>query len=214
MNLNEKCRKIINILKKIYPDPRCTLNYNNAFELLVSTRLAAQCTDKRVNLTTPKLFSKYPDVYTMATANLEDVEKIIKPCGFFKTKARDIINLSKNIAENFDGKVPDSMEKLTSLPGIGRKTANVILAEIFHKPAIIVDTHFMRITRKLGFHDLKDATKIEFLMKKIVPENESANFSHRLVAHGREICKAVNPKCNLCDIKNFCEKYKKDSQQN
>ena len=211
MSQTEKCKKIISILKKIYPDPHCTLNYKNAFELLVSTRLAAQCTDKRVNLTTPNLFSKYPDVYSMAKANLADVEKIVKPCGFFKTKAKDIINLSKKIAENFDGNVPGSMEELTSLPGIGRKTANVILAEIFHKPAIIVDTHFMRITRRLGFHDLKDAAKIEFLMKKIVPENESSDFSHRLVAHGREICKALNPKCELCEIKNFCEKYKKDS---
>ena len=211
MSQTEKCKKIISILKKIYPDPHCTLNYKNAFELLVSTRLAAQCTDKRVNLTTPNLFSKYPDVYSMAKANLADVEKIVKPCGFFKTKAKDIINLSKKIAENFDGNVPGSMEELTSLPGIGRKTANVILAEIFHKPAIVVDTHFMRITRRLGFHDLKDAAKIEFLMKKIVPENESSDFSHRLVAHGREICKALNPKCELCEIKNFCEKYKKDS---
>ena len=212
MNSNEKCQKIINILKKIYPDPRCTLNYNAAFALLVGTRLAAQCTDKRVNLTTPKLFSKYPNVYAMASANLTDVEGIIKPCGFFKTKARDIVNLSKKIVENFGGNVPGSMEELTSLPGIGRKTANVILAEIFHKPAIVVDTHFMRITRRLGFHDLKDAGKIELLMKKIVPESESANFSHRLVAHGREICKAINPKCDLCGIKNFCKKHKKDSQ--
>lgn len=211
MSQTEKCKKIINILKKIYPDPHCTLNYKNAFELLVSTRLAAQCTDKRVNLTTPNLFSKYPDVYSMAKANLSDIEKIIMPCGFFKTKAKDIINLSKKIVENFDGNVPGSMEELTSLPGIGRKTANVILAEIFHKPAIVVDTHFMKITRRLGFHDLKDAAKIEFLMKKIVPENESSDFSHRLVAHGREICKALNPKCELCEIKNFCEKYKKDS---
>ena len=163
-------------------------------------------------MTTPKLFAKYPDVYAMAAANLADVEKIIKPCGFFKTKARDIVNLSKKIAENFGGNVPGSMEELTSLPGIGRKTANVILAEIFHKPAIVVDTHFMRITRRLGFHNLKDATKIEFLMKKIVPESESANFSHRLVAHGRETCKAINPTCDLGGIKNFCEKYKKDSR--
>ena len=211
MSQTEKCKKIISILKKIYPDPHCTLNYKNAFELLVSTRLAAQCTDKRVNLTTPNLFSKYPDVYSMAKANLADVEKIVKPCGFFKTKAKDIINLSKIIVEDFDGNVPGSMEELTSLPGIGRKTANVILAEIFHKPAIVVDTHFIRITRRLGFHNLKDAAKIEFLMKKIVPENESSDFSHRLVAHGREICKALNPKCELCEIKNFCEKYKKDS---
>lgn len=211
MSQTEKCKKIISILKKIYPDPHCTLNYKNAFELLVSTRLAAQCTDKRVNLTTPNLFSKYPDVYSMAKANLAAVEKIVKPCGFFKTKAKDIINLSKIIVKNFDGNVPGSMEELTSLPGIGRKTANVILGEIFHKPAIVVDTHFMRITRRLGFHNLKDAAKIEFLMKKIVPENESSDFSHRLVAHGREICKALNPKCELCEIKNFCEKYKKDS---
>ena len=212
MNKIEKCNEIIKIFKKIYPDPRCTLNYGSAFELLVSTRLAAQCTDKRVNMTTPKLFAKYPDVYAMAAANLESVEEIIKPCGFFKTKARDIVSLSKKIVENFGGNVPGSMEELTSLPGIGRKTANVILAEIFHKPAIVVDTHFMRITRRLGCHNLKDATKIEFLMKKIVPESESANFSHRLVAHGREICKAINPKCDLCGIKNFCEKYKKDSR--
>lgn len=212
MNKIEKCNEIIKIFKKIYPDPRCTLNYKTAFELLVSTRLAAQCTDKRVNMTTPKLFAKYPDVYAMAGANLADVEEIIKPCGFFKTKARDIVNLSKKIVGNFGGNVPGSMEELTSLPGIGRKTANVILAEIFHKPAIVVDTHFMRITRRLGFHNLKDAAKIEFLMKKIVPKSESANFSHRLVAHGRETCRAINPKCDLCEIKNFCEKYKKDSR--
>ncbi|MBR0423408.1 MAG: endonuclease III [Clostridia bacterium] len=211
MSPTEKCRKIIDILKKNYPDPRCTLDYRNAFELLVSTRLAAQCTDKRVNLTTPKLFSKYPDVYAMAKANLADVERIVKPCGFFKTKARDIVNLSKKIVKDFGGNIPGSMEELTSLPGIGRKTANVILAEIFHRPAVVVDTHFMRITRRLGFHDLKDAAKIEFLMKEIVPENESANFSHRLVAHGREICKAINPKCNLCEIKDFCKKYKEGS---
>lgn len=208
MKLIEKCNEIIRILKENYQNPHCTLTYRNAFELLVATRLAAQCTDKRVNLTTPNLFRQYPDVYSLAGANIYDIEKIIKPCGFFKTKAKDIVNFSQKIANDFGGSVPDSMESLISLPGIGRKTANVILSEIFHKPAVVVDTHFMRITRRLGFHNSKDATKIEFLMKKIIPESESANFSHRLVAHGREICKAQHPKCNLCCIKNFCKEYK------
>lgn len=204
MNLQEKATSSVELLKKEYPTCGCTLNYENDLQLLIATRLAAQCTDARVNKVTPNLFKKYKNAKDFSEAKLEDVIDIIRSCGFYKVKSLDIIEMCKKIINNFDGKVPDNIEDLTSLPGVGRKTANLILAEIYKKNVVIVDTHFMRITKRLGFHNMKDPVKIEFFMKDILPENESRNFCHRLVAHGRLVCTAINPKCDLCCLNKIC----------
>lgn len=207
MTKKEIALKAIEALKKEYPDNICSLEYTKPIELLIATRLAAQCTDARVNIVAPVLFKKYKNVDELAKAEVKDVEDIVKTCGLYRTKAKDIVNMSIMIKEDFNGEVPDNMEDLLKLPGIGRKTANLIMGDVYGKPAIVVDTHFMRITRRLGLHNiLKDATKIEFALKKILPENESNDFCHRLVLHGRAVCKARNPICEDCVMKDFCKK--------
>lgn len=207
MNAKEKVLEVIERLKKEYPTTKCTLNYSNPLELLIATRLAAQCTDSRVNSVTPNLFCHYKNVEDFSLASVYELEDYIKPCGFYHIKSFDIIEMCKKIKNNFLGNVPDNMKDLISLPGIGRKTANVILATIYGKPAIIVDTHFMRVTRRLGFHSIKDAKKIESIMKKIIPDHEQTKFSHRLVDHGRAVCKAKKPVCSACCLKDVCKFY-------
>lgn len=194
----------IEALKKEYPDAQCSLEYKDPLQLLISTRLAAQCTDARVNMVTPALFDRFKTVYDFANATPEEVEPYIKSCGFYRTKSNDIVNMCKKLIEDFNGIVPDSIEKLTTLPGVGRKTANLIVGDIYGKPAVVVDTHCMRITRRLGFHNLKDATKIEKVLREVLPPKESNDFCHRLVLHGRAVCKAINPQCDKCCMNAFC----------
>lgn len=202
---------ILEALEKEYPDAICSLDYKKPLQLLIATRLAAQCTDSRVNKTTPELFSKYRTAEDFANARVSDIEKIVKPCGFYHMKAKDIVEMCKVIYEKFNGKVPDNMESLLTLPGVGRKTANLILGDIFHKPAVVVDTHCIRITRRLGFHKSKDPFKIEKILKEILPENKSNDFCHRLVLHGRAVCKAISPKCESCCLKEFCQEFKNNN---
>lgn len=195
-------------LKAEYPDAICSLDYESPFQLLVATRLAAQCTDARVNLITPALFAEFPDAESMAQADVERIKELIKSCGFFNTKSRDLVEMSKSIMEKFDGEVPDTLEELTSLSGVGRKTANLIVGDVYHKPAVVVDTHCIRITRRLGLHTEKDAAKIEKILRDLLPPEESNDFCHRLVLHGRAVCKAPTPKCDECCMKDFCRKKK------
>ncbi len=206
MTKKEIARSAIEVLKKEYPDAVCSLDYKEPFELLVATRLAAQCTDARVNLVTPALFEEFPDAESLAKADLDRVKALIKSCGFYNTKAKDLIEMSKSIMENFGGEVPDNIEDLTSLSGVGRKTANLIVGDIFHKPAVVVDTHCIRLTRRLGLHTEKDAAKIEKILRELLPEDESNDFCHRLVLHGRAVCKANKPNCEICCMKDFCRK--------
>ena len=183
-------------LKKEYPDALCSLNANNPLELLIATRLSAQCTDARVNLVTPALFEKYKTLDDYCNAELKDVENLIRSCGFYHTKAADIIGMAKKIKEDFGGEVPDSIEKLTTLPGVGRKTANLIMGDIYKQPAVVADTHLIRITNLLGLTDSKDPYKVELQLKKILAPEESNDFCHRMVLHGRAVCIARRPQCD------------------
>lgn len=196
----------VEALKKEYPDAICSLTYTDPLQLLIATRLAAQCTDARVNMVTPELFARFPDVYAFSESSAEEVAPYIQSCGLYKTKSRDIVAMAKKLVEDFDGKVPDNIEELTALPGIGRKTANLIVGDVYGKPAVVVDTHCIRITRRLGLHELKDAKKIEFILRDLLPPEESNDFCHRIVLHGRAVCDARKPKCEECCMKGFCKK--------
>ncbi len=204
MTLEEKAILAVEALKKNYPEAICSLNAESDFELLIATRLSAQCTDARVNLVTPALFARYRTLEDYASANVEDVENYIRSCGFFHTKAKDIIGMAQQIIERFDGKVPDNIEDLTSLPGVGRKTANLICGDIYKKPAVVADTHLIRITNLLGLVNSKNPEKVERELKKILPPHESNDFCHRCVLHGRAVCVARRPKCDVCSMKEFC----------
>lgn len=211
MTLEEKAILAVEALKKDYPDAICSLNAESDFELLIATRLSAQCTDARVNLVTPALFARYRTLEDYANANVEDIENYIRSCGFFRTKAKDIIGMAQQIIERFDGKVPDNIEDLTSLPGVGRKTANLICGDIYKKPAVVADTHLIRITNLLGLVNSKNPEKVERELKKILPPHESNDFCHRCVLHGRAVCVARRPKCEICSMKDFCS-FKKQSE--
>ena len=204
MNKKEKALLAVEALKKEYPEAVCSLTAKNEFELLVATRLSAQCTDARVNIVTPALFERYKTLEDYASADVEDVENYIRSCGFFHTKARDIIGMAQQILERFDGRVPDNIEDLTSLPGVGRKTANLICGDVYGKPAVVADTHLIRITNLLGLVKTKDPAKVETELKKILPPEESNDFCHRCVLHGRAVCIARRPKCENCCMADFC----------
>ena len=208
MNKKEKALLAVNALKKEYPEAVCSLNAQNEFELLVATRLSAQCTDARVNIVTPDLFARYKTLEDYASANVEDVENIIRSCGFYHTKAKDIIGMAQQILSRFDGKVPDNIEDLTSLPGVGRKTANLICGDVYGKPAVVADTHLIRISNLLGLVKTKDPVKVEAELKKILPPEESNDFCHRCVLHGRAVCVARRPKCSECCMAEFCSSKK------
>lgn len=195
----------VEALKKEYPDAICSLVYTDPLQLLIATRLAAQCTDLRVNMVTPALFDRFKTVADFAQADITEVEGYIKSCGLYKTKAKDIVNMCVMLRDRFGGKVPDTIEQLTTLPGVGRKTANLIIGDIFKKPAVVVDTHCIRITGRLGLHTIKDAAKIEKILRDILPPEESNDFCHRLVLHGRAVCDARKPKCDVCCMKEFCK---------
>ena len=194
----------------MYPNASCTLDHVNTYELLISTILSAQCTDKRINQITPELFKKYPTVKSLSEADIENVKVIIKTAGFYNSKSKNIINASKQIVSNFNGEIPQNIEKLTTLPGVGRKTANVILATAFNVPAIAVDTHVARISKHLGLTKNTDPNKIEKDLQKTLPKKYWAIWNHLIIEHGRAICKARNPQCEICKINELCEKYLDD----
>lgn len=211
MTKKERALLAVEALKKEYPEAICSLNAENDFELLVATRLSAQCTDARVNIITPALFSRYKTLDDYANAKVEDVEELVHSCGFYRQKARDIIGMAQQIIERFDRKVPDNIEDLTSLPGVGRKTANLICGDIYGKPAVVADTHLIRITNLLGLVATKDPMKVELELKKILPPEESNDFCHRCVLHGRAVCVARRPDCKNCCMADFCKSAEKQS---
>lgn len=194
-------------LKKLYPEALCSLSYTNPLELLIATRLSAQCTDARVNLVTPALFSKYKTLDDYCNADVKDIEDIIHSCGFYHGKSRDIIGIAQKIKSDFGGEVPDSIEKLTTLPGVGRKTANLIMGDVFGADSVVVaDTHLIRISNRIGLVDTKDPKKVEDELRKILPPKESNNFCHRCVLHGRAVCTARKAMCSECTLSGFCKK--------
>lgn len=194
-------------LDKLYPNAVCTLNYTTPFELLVATQLAAQCTDARVNIVTNEMFKKYNTPEAFASLPLEIIEKEIKSTGFYKNKAKNLKECSNQLILRHNGRVPDNMEELVMLSGVGRKTANVVLGEIFGKPAVVIDTHAKRLTFRMGLTKSDDPVKIEEELKKFIPPKLQFNFCHKLVYHGRAICKAQNPKCEDCVLSDVCKKY-------
>ena len=205
MTKKERAAHCVEALKKEYPDALCSLEAKDPLQLLIATRLSAQCTDARVNLVTPELFEKYPDLDAFCEAKVEDVEKIIHSCGFFRAKARDIVGMAKKIKADFGGTVPDTIEALTSLPGVGRKTANLIVGDVYKKPAIVADTHLIRITNLIGLVETKDPYKVELALKKIIAPEESNDFCHRAVLHGRAVCFARRPQCVQCCLNEYCK---------
>ena len=209
MTKKEKVQLIKEYLDKTYGDAPCTLDYDDPFQLLVATVLAAQCTDARVNMVTPALFAKYPTVAAFAEADIADVEELIRSTGFFRNKAKNIVACANVLLEKHEGKVPDTMEELVALPGVGRKIANLLLGDVFGKPCIVVDTHCKRITNLLGLTKNTDPTKIEMDLRKIIPPEYGALFCHQIVEHGRAICIARRPKCSECGMNSVCDYYKK-----
>ena len=200
--------EIIRLLEEEYPLADCTLDFQKDYELLFSVRLAAQCTDERVNKITPALFAAYPTLQSIAQADIADIETYIRSCGFFRAKAKDIVGSAKMLVSEFGGKVPDNMEDLLKLPGVGRKTANLILGDVYHAPsAVVVDTHCIRLTNRIGLVNTKEPVKIEMQLRKILPPEKSSDFCHRLVHHGRAVCSARGPKCENCCIKRLCNTY-------
>ena len=209
MRINEKGKLLPLALEKIYPEAKCSLNASNEYELLFATRLSAQCTDARVNIVTPKLFETFDTLEKFSTAEISDVAELIKTCGLYKGKAKDLVNAAKMLVHDFDGNVPDNMEDLLKLPGIGRKTANLILGDIYGVPSIIADTHCIRLSNRIGFvKDTKDPLKVEVALRKYIPKEYQTKFCHRLVHYGRDVCKAQNPMCEICEITEFCKYYK------
>lgn len=206
MTRKERTLKAIEILKKEYPEAICSLTAKSPFELLVATRLSAQCTDARVNLVTPELFSKYKTLEDYANADVKDVESIIKSCGFYHDKAKSIIGMAQMLLSDFGGVVPDNIEDLTKLPGVGRKTANLIVGDVYGKESIVVDTHMIRISNRIGLVNVKEPVKIEMALKKVVPAEEGSAFCHRIVLFGRDICSARKPKCDICPMLENCKR--------
>ena len=197
---------IIQRLKELYPDAVCSLDYGKDYELLISVRLSAQCTDARVNLVTPALFARYPTLEAFAAADVDEVGQYIHSCGFWRAKARDIVGSAQQLLERFGGRVPDNMEDLLTLPGVGRKTANLLLGDIYGKEGYVCDTHCIRITGRLGLTDgSKDPLKVEQQLRACIPPEESSNFCHRMVLFGRETCSARNPKCQTCPLRELCD---------
>ena len=202
----ERAIKAVEGLEKLYPDAICSLEYSDAFQLLIATRLSAQCTDKRVNMVTPDLFKEFPTAEKMAEAKLSRVEELIKTCGLYKTKAKDLIGIAKSLMENYGGIVPDTIEELTTLPGVGRKTANLVVGDIYKKPAVVTDTHFIRICNRLGLVDSTNPLVVEKEMRKLLPPDKSNDFCHRTVLFGRDICTARTAFCEKCPLAEICPK--------
>ena len=211
MDNKEKALKAVELLENEYPEALCSLEYTEPLQLLIATRLAAQCTDKRVNMVTPALFERYQNVNDFANADVEEIGKYIYSCGFYKTKSKDIVEMCKMIISDFNGIVPDTVDDLIKLQGVGRKTANLIVGDIYKKPAVVVDTHCIRITNRLGLHNTKNPEKIENILRKLLPPEKSNDFCHRLVLHGRAVCDSRKPKCEKCCMKHICT-YFQNSQ--
>lgn len=209
MDKQELALVVIDRLKKEYPDAGCTLDYDDAWKLLVSVRLVAQCTDARVNVVVESLYAKYPDVNALAEATPEEIEEIVRPCGLGKSKARDISACMRMLRDEYDGKVPDDFNKLLKLPGVGRKSANLIMGDVFGKPAIVTDTHCIRLCNRIGLVDeIKEPKKVEMELWKIIPPEEGSDFCHRLVYHGRDVCTArTKPHCEKCCLADICGKH-------
>ena len=205
MTKKELATLSVEALKKLFPEAKCSLIADKPYELLMATRLSAQCTDARVNMVTPDLFKRFPTLEAFRDADITDIEDAIKSCGLYKTKARDLKNMATELLMRFGGVVPDTIEELTTLSGIGRKTANLIVGDVYGKPSVVVDTHCIRITTRIGLHKETDPKKIEFALKKILPPEESGDFCHRIVLHGRDLCTARSPKCSECPLNTFCK---------
>ena len=203
--LKQRAVEIVDALEKVYPEAQCSLVYIKPYELLIATRLSAQCTDARVNIVTKDLFAKYPTLESFAAADVKDVEEIVRPCGLFRTKAKSIVELANVLVNQYGGELPDTLEELIKLPGIGRKTANLIMGDVYHKPAVVTDTHCIRICGRLGLTKNKEPQKVEKDLRAILPPERSSDFCHRLVNFGRDICTARKPKCEECPLKSLCE---------
>ena len=208
--MKKKALDVIDGLKRRYPDALCALQYKKDYELMIAVRLSAQCTDARVNLVTPALFAAYPTLEAMAAADIADVEKYIHSCGFYRQKAKDIVLACQMLIRDYGSKVPDTMEALLKLPGVGRKTANLLLGDIYATPgSVVCDTHCIRICGKLGLSKGKDPEKVERQLRSILPPEESSDFCHRIVLFGRDICTARNPKCDICPLAPLCDEAKR-----
>lgn len=214
MRTPEQVQEIIACLEQAYPLAECSLEYEKDYELLFSVRLAAQCTDARVNMITPALFARFPTLKAFAEADVAEVETYIHSCGFFRSKAKDIVNCAQVLLTQHGGRVPDTMEELVKLPGVGRKTANLILGDVYHKPAVVVDTHCIRLSNRMGLVDgLKDPVKIETALRAVLPPEKSSDFCHRLVLHGRAVCDARKPQCELCCVRHVCQTCEREAAE-
>ena len=212
MRKKEIAAEIEKVFDTVYADAQCSLDFENPLQLLIATQLAAQCTDARVNLVTPALFKRYKTAKDFAEADAGELESYIHSTGFFRNKARNIIGCCIRLLTDFGGRVPDNMDDLLTLPGVGRKTANIILGDVYNKPAVVIDTHAKRIAYRIGLTDNTDPTKIEFDLMKILNPSTSAQFCHCLVYHGRAVCKAISPQCGICPIAHLCKKRTKKSK--
>ena len=205
MTKKQRAIGCVEALKKDYPDAICSLVYDDPLQLIIAVRLSAQCTDERVNKVTPALFERFPDIDSFCNAEVGEIEELVHSCGFFRAKARDIKNMCIMLRDEYGGVLPDTVEELTKLPGVGRKTANLIVGDVYKKPAVVADTHLIRITNLLGLVETKDPKKVELELKKILPPEESNDFCHRCVLHGRAVCIARRPKCEICSMRDYCK---------
>ncbi len=208
MKKTELVGEIISRLEQAYPDALCSLTYKKPHELMIAGRLSAQCTDARVNIVTKELFARYKSIEDFANADVDEVAEIVKPCGLYKTKAKSIVGMCRQIMQDFGGEIPDTIEQLTKLEGIGRKTANLVLGDVFHKPAVVCDTHCIRICGRLGLTKNKEPQKVETDLRKILPPEKSSDFCHRMVLFGREYCKARGERCGECPLSDICKSSK------
>ena len=209
MTKKERALLVCEALEKRYPDALCSLVYIKPHELMIAGRLSAQCTDERVNIVTKVLFDRYRSIDDFAAAEVSDIEEIVRPCGLYKTKAKSIVEMCRAIKERFGGEIPSTIEELTTLPGIGRKTANLILGDVFHLPAVVTDTHCIRITGRLGLTSETEPEKVESDLRKLLPPEKSSDFCHRIVLFGRDVCKARGERCGECPLTELCKAYKK-----
>lgn len=212
MRKKQKANQVVLLIKEAYPDPSCCLNYTHPYELLIAVRLSAQCTDARVNIVTQTLFSNYPTLDSLANADYDAIYAILKPCGLGKTKAKDTIDMCKALIETYNRVLPNTIEELTKLPGIGRKTANLIMGDIYGQPAVVCDTHCIRITNHIGLSTSTNPLIVERELRAILPPSESSDFCHRMVLHGRAVCKARSPMCEVCCVNTLCKDYIKQNK--